>query len=84
MVNAGGLYNKVGVEMAKRSLYKAAKELGITRPTLEKWILQGKVKAKKIVVGERNYYEIDDIEIRRLKTHMVKDREDGKSWFKDD
>lgn len=64
-------------EMAKKSMYRASKEIGVTRTTLERWILLSKVRAKKVVVGGRTYWEIDDREIERVKKIVGTDRPQG-------
>lgn len=79
MVNAGRerLEERARIDVAKKSLFRAAQEIGVTRPTLEKWILQGKVSAKRMEFQGRIYHEIDDSEIARVKALIPKKRPHG-------
>lgn len=65
-------------DMAKKSAQQAAQELGITRVTMNKWILQKKVRVVRREIGKMTYYEIDEQEVERLRSLMVKKRQKGK------
>lgn len=61
--------------------------LGITKQTLYKWIILGKVKAIKHEIGRRIFLEFDPKEILKieasLKTSKQRKDEKGRSLFKD-
>lgn len=52
--------------------------LGVTKQTLYKWIMLGKVKAITHEIGARIFLEFDPKEIEKIRGQMVKKREKGK------
>jgi len=65
--------------MPNLSANQAAKMLSISKATMEKWILRGKIKAKQRPIGARIYYEIKEKEVIRLKGLITKKRRKGKA-----
>ncbi len=60
-------------------------ELGITKVTLYKWILLGKIKPRRYKIGKRFYNDFNPKEIKRVKS-LIKDppdRDKGKSLLKE-
>ena len=53
--------------MVPLSTKEVAKQLGIARSTLELWIQQGKVKPKKVQIGEQEYRLWTEGEIERVR-----------------
>lgn len=58
-------------------------ELGITKQTLYKWIMLGKIKAVTHEIGKRIFLEFDPKEVLRVKSMLKKDRKEGYSLLKD-
>ena len=57
--------------------------LGITKQTLYKWIMLGKIKAITHEIGARIFLEFDPKEIDKIKSQMVRKREKGKPLIKE-
>lgn len=72
-----------GVEKTLLSTGQVLQELGITKQTLYKWIITGKIKTIKHEIGKRMFLEFDPKEIDRVKSLLKKNREKGKSLLKE-
>ena len=64
------------------SATNAIRKLRISRMTLYKWMLQGKIKGKRYRFGSRVVLAFNLKEIKRIKTLMVNNRKAGKSILK--
>lgn len=57
--------------------------LGITKQTLYKWVMLGRIRAITHEIGKRVFLEFDPKEVDRVKAKLKKERELGKSLLKD-
>lgn len=53
--------------------------LGVTKQTLYKWIMLGRIKAVTHEIGKRVFLEFDPKEVNRVKSKLKKERQAGKS-----
>ncbi len=74
-----------GVEMAKYlSFPQVMSQLGVSRPTIYKWLAEGKLRAKKEEFGGRIQFKFSPEEIDRIGALLKPKREKGKSIVKED
>jgi len=66
-------------DMERISGQKVCEELGISKMTLYKWMLQGKVKFRRLEISGRTHLFFSRDEVNRIKGSIVKKREPGKS-----
>lgn len=57
--------------------------LGITKQTLYKWIMLGRIKAITHEIGKRVFLEFHPKEVERVKLKMKDNREKGKTLIKE-
>lgn len=69
--------------MVPLSTKEVAKQLGIARSTLELWIQQGKVKPKKVQIGEQEYRLWTEGEIERVRRVKKKTYRKGRGRKKE-
>jgi len=58
-------------------------ELGVTKQTLYKWIMLGKIECIRHEIGRRLILEFDPKEVARVKALLKKHPEKGKTLLKD-
>lgn len=83
MVYGAGIFHRERGTMGLSSS-EVMKVLNISKDTLLKWIMLGKIKPKKYQIGGRTYNDFDQKEVDRVKRLMTNKREHGKSLLKDE